>query len=208
MINELIKRYPALAGNKKEISDVTDTLTDCFEKGGKLLLCGNGGSASDCEHICGELMKGFLKKRPLSDEKRKEMTALLPSIGNDILSSLQCGLPSISLPHLTGLNTAFSNDVKSELIYAQALFSLGKKEDVLMCLSTSGNAENVVAAAKTAQALGIKVVSITGKNGGALKAFSDVCICLPESETFKIQELCLPVYHCICAAAEAYFFKI
>lgn len=207
MIQKLIERYPSLCSNKADIEKAAAILIGCFEAGGKLLVCGNGGSAADSEHIVGELMKGFLKKRPLSDEKKKAMKEKSPSLDDKITENLQGGLPAISLPHLTAFNTAFSNDVKSDYIYAQSLFALGKKEDVLMCMSTSGNSENIVAAAKTARALDVKVISITGKNGGRLKGLSDVCICLDEEETFLIQELCLPVYHCLCATVEAYFFE-
>lgn len=207
MIQKLIERYPSLYVSKEDIEKAAAMLIDCFERGGKLLTCGNGGSAADSEHIVGELMKGFLKKRPLSDEKKSAMKELFPSLDDDITENLQGGLPAISLPHFSGLNTAFANDVKSNLVYAQTLFVLGKKEDVLMCLSTSGNSENIVAAAKTARSLGIEVISITGKSGGKLKELSDICICLDEEETFLIQELCLPVYHFLCAAVEEYFFK-
>lgn len=206
MINELTKRYPCLVFCKKEISETAELLFNCFSNGGKLLLCGNGGSASDCSHISGELLKGFLKSRSLSDEQKENMKRLCPDIG-DITEKLQGGLPAIPLPSLNSLNSAFSNDADSSLVYAQGVFALGKKEDVLLCISTSGNAENVVAAAKTAKALGISVVGLTGKNGGKLKKYCNTCICVPEEETFKIQELHLPVYHLLCAVTEEKFFK-
>lgn len=207
MLSQLTERYPVLCQNEKDIKAATEIIVSCFEKGGKLLLCGNGGSAADCEHISGELMKGFLKKRPLCEKKKAEMKSLCPELEDEITDKLQEGLPAISLAHLTGLNTAFSNDVDAELVYAQSLMALGKKGDVLFCLSTSGNAKNVIAAAKVARGLGISVISLAGKNGGGVKALSDVCICLPKTETYKVQELCLPVYHCICAEIEEHFFK-
>lgn len=207
MLSQLTERYPGLLQNEKDIKAATEIIVSCFEKGGKLMLCGNGGSAADCEHISGELMKGFLKKRPITQNKKAEMKSLCPELEEELLQKLQGGLPAISLAHLTGLNTAFSNDVDGRFGFAQAVMALGKKDDVLLCLSTSGNAENVLAAAKVARGLGISVVSLTGKSGGGVKALSDVCICLPERETYKVQELSLPVYHCICAAVEAHFFK-
>lgn len=207
MLNELIERYPVLRQIKDEIKNASDEIIACYEKGGKVLLCGNGGSAADCEHIVGELMKGFLKKRPLSDEKKKEMKTAFPDIDEKLLSFLQCGLPAVSLPSMTALNSAFCNDVEPEFIYAQAVLSLAKEKDMLIAISTSGNSKNVCAAAEVAKALGCKVIGLTGRTGGRLKEYSDICICVPEDETFKIQELHLPVYHCICAMTEEHFYK-
>ncbi len=207
MINELIKRYPALQENKEAIEKAVKEITECYEKGGKVLMCGNGGSAADCEHIAGELMKGFLKKRPLSEEKKQELKKNMPLPDYELLSALQEGLPAISLPSMTALNTAFSNDVRPELIYAQAVIALADKNDILIAISTSGNSENVWAAVNTAKALGCKVIGLTGGTGGRLKEYSDICICVAEKETFKIQELHLPVYHYICAAVEAHFYS-
>ena len=170
------------------------------------MTCGNGGSCADADHIVGELMKGFLKKRPLSASQRQAMTENFPEMDGDILESLQCGLPALSLCSMTALNTAFCNDVDPELIYAQSVFSLGKQGDVLICLSTSGNAKNVCSAAIVAKALGITVIGLTGRAGGRLKEIADFCITVPETETFKIQELHLPVYHYLCAETEAHFF--
>lgn len=207
MLNELIIRYPALDGIRKDIAKATEEIIACYEKGGKVLLCGNGGSAADCEHISGELLKGFLKKRPISDEGKAEMKEKFPDIESDILSELQCGLPAISLPSMIALNTAFCNDIAPKLIYAQAVLALAKENDILIAISTSGNSENICAAVKTAKALGCKVIGLTGSGGGKMKRYADICICVPEDETFKIQELHLPVYHCICAAVEEYFYK-
>lgn len=207
MLNELIKRYPVLEEIKEDISKATKEMIACYENGGKVLLCGNGGSCADCDHIAGELMKGFLKKRPLSVAKKEELINKEPSLNDELLSKLQCGLPAVSLPSMTAPNSAFSNDVDSDLIYAQGVLALGKSGDILIAISTSGNSKNVCAAAKIAKATGCKVIGLTGCKGGELKEYADVCICVPESETFKIQELHLPVYHCICAMIEEYFFK-
>ena len=206
MINELIKRYPMLEVCREDIEKTLEAIISCYERGGKLLLCGNGGSAADCDHIVGELMKGFLKKRPLSDEKKEEMKKLSPSLDTDLLSKLQSGLPAISLPSLSILNSAFCNDVDPSLIYAQSVLGLGKKGDLLIAISTSGNAENVAAAVKVARGIGMTTVGLTGESGGKLRTLADICICAPEKETFKIQELHLPIYHLLCAAVEDHFF--
>ena len=207
MLKTLIERYPVLKDSKADIKAAAEKIIDCYEKGGKLILCGNGGSSSDCDHIVGELMKGFLKMRPLSEEKKSQMLKNCPLLDDETLSKLQGGLPAISLPNISGLNSAFCNDVDPELIYAQSLMSLGNKGDILLALSTSGNSKNVFAAAKVAKGLGLTVIGLTGKTGGKLKDISDICICAPETETFKIQELHLPIYHFLCAETEAHFFE-
>ena len=206
MLNELINRYPSLCACKEDIKKAVDAIIDCYEKGGKLLLCGNGGSCADCEHIVGELMKGFLSKRPLSEEKKAEMKANCPEMDDKYLSLLQRAVPAIALPSFTALNTAFCNDVEPELVFAQSLMGLGKKDDMLCCISTSGNSKNVVAAALTAKALGLKTIGLTGQTGGKLKSICDICVCVPETETFKVQELHLPVYHYLCARVEEKLF--
>lgn len=205
-MKELLIRYNQLSVCENEIVKSKDALVECYKSGGKVLICGNGGSAADAEHIVGELMKGFLKKRPLSAEKKEEMHKNCNLLDEEILSKLQGGLAAIALPSVAGLNSAFCNDVDPELIYAQSIVGLGNKGDVLIAMSTSGNSKNVIAAAKVAKGLGLKVLALTGKTGGKLKDIADVCICVPETETFKIQELHLPVYHYLCAATEAAFF--
>lgn len=206
MLKDLLKRYPCLTEIEGDIMKASDTIISCYENGGKLLLCGNGGSAADCEHIVGELMKGFLKERPVSDTKRAEMKKNCSDLEDEIISKLQCGLPAVSLTSMTALNTAFSNDVDPELIYAQSIMGLGNKNDALIAISTSGNSRNVCAAVKVAKSLGLKVIGLTGASGGRLKGLADVCICVPEIQTYRIQELHLPVYHYLCAEAEAHFF--
>lgn len=207
MLNVLLKRYTALEVCAEDIENAISAIISAYENGGKLILCGNGGSCADCDHIVGELMKGFLKKRPLDDEKKANMKKSCDLVNDELLSKLQGGLPAISLPSITALNSAFCNDVAPELMYAQALMSLANKKDILIALSTSGNSKNVFGAVKVAKALGIRVIGLTGEGGGKLKTASDICICVPETETYKIQELHLPVYHCICAAVEEHFFK-
>ena len=206
MINELIKRYPSLGAVKADIEAARDMIIGCYENGGKLLLSGNGGSSADCDHIVGELMKGFLLKRPLSDKLKRDMRARSPELDSATLDKLQMGLPAVSLTSIGALNTAFANDVDPSLIYAQSVLSLGETGDVLIAISTSGNAKNVCEAARVARAIGMKVVALTGKDGGELKHLSDVCIIAPECETYKIQEYHLPIYHYICAEVEKHFF--
>lgn len=206
MINSLLERYPLLNECIEDIENVKNAMISCFENGGKLLVCGNGGSCSDSDHIVGELMKGFLSKRPINQEKKQEMKKNCAVIESEWIEQLQGGLPAISLVSFMGLNSAFCNDVNPELMFAQALMGLAKKNDVLLCLSTSGNSKNVYAAAVVGKALGIKVIGLTGKSGGRLKTVADLCICVPETETYKVQELHLPTYHYLCAAVEKHFF--
>ncbi len=207
MKGELFERYPKLKSTEAEIEKAVQLIIECYSKKGKLLLCGNGGSSSDCEHISGELMKGFLKRRPLSEEKKKEMQKRCSHLESEALDLLQAGLPAIALPSLTSLLTAFSNDVSPELNLAQAVLSLGQEGDILIAISTSGNAENVVSAAKIAKGIDMKVIALTGRDGGKLKNLSDIVIRVDESETYKIQELHLPVYHYICSEVENNFFE-
>ena len=206
MFNELLERYPQLNSCKNEILLAGKKIIECYKNGGKLLIAGNGGSCADCDHIVGELMKGFLKKRPIAEDKKAQMKNNCPELEDDILNKLQCGLPAVALTNLNAVNTAFCNDVDPNLIYAQAVMGLGKKGDILVCMSTSGNAVNANAAAKVGKALGLTVIGLTGQGGGKLSEVADLCIKVPECETFKIQELHLPVYHYLCAATEAHFF--
>ena len=205
-MEELLTRYPVLKSCAGEIGKTAEILISGFKAGNKLMLCGNGGSCADCEHITGELMKGFLSRRPISPEKKAEMKKLNPDIGEDVLSKLQLAVPAIPLPSLTGLNSAFCNDVDPFLVYAQELMGLGTPGDMLLCISTSGYCANCVAAAEVGKALGLTVIALTGAKGGRLKEKADICICVPETETFKVQELHLPVYHYLCAEVEATIF--
>ena len=206
MLNELLSRYPSLSACQADIERARDAIIASYEAGGQVLLCGNGGSCADCDHIVGELMKGFLKKRPLCEKKKAAMKAASSALDDAVLAKLQAGLPAISLPAIAGLNSAFCNDVDPELIYAQSVLGLGKCGDVLVALSTSGNAKNVSHAVAVAKALGMTVIGLTGARGGLLKEAADITIAVPECETFKVQELHLPVYHYLCAAVEAHFF--
>lgn len=204
ILDELIEDYPALASCRADIEKAYFILEECYKNGGKLLACGNGGSASDSTHIVGELMKGFKLKRPLSDEAKKAFSEL-PG-GEYIASGLQGALPAISLTTENALMTAFLNDCDPDLVFAQQVYGLMKKGDVLIALSTSGNSKNVVHAAVTAKALCGKSVAITGERESKLSELCDCTIKLPSRDTAKIQEYTLPVYHALCAMLEAAFF--
>ena len=205
-MEELLNRYPTLRVCETEIKKATELLIDMYKSGNKLLLCGNGGSCADCEHIVGELMKGFLSTRPLNEKQRDDMKAKNPKLTDEVLSQLQMSLPAVSLTSFSGLNTAFCNDVNPELMYAQSVMGLGKSGDILLCISTSGNSKNCVAAANVAKGLGLTVIAMTGKNGGKLRETADVLIAVPETETYKVQELHLPIYHSLCYSVERHFF--
>ncbi len=207
MMNDFYTRYSSLLSCKTDIDSALDELVKLYERGGKLLLCGNGGSAADCEHIVGELMKGFLLKRELSDEEKRNMQEKFSGIDDYTLSKLQGGLPAISLTSIGALNTAVCNDIDAELLYAQALFALADSRDCLLAISTSGNARNVLKAVEVARSLGITVIGLSGEKGGELAKISDVCIRVPENETYKVQELHLPIYHYLCAKIEEHFFS-
>jgi D-sedoheptulose 7-phosphate isomerase len=163
-IKQLIERYPVLSENEKEIRSVCDILINCYEWGGKLLICGNGGSCADAEHIAGELMKGFLKKRPLSDEQKTKMISAVPELEEINIDMLQQGLPVFTLNSGAALTTAFANDCDPDLIYAQQVLAMGKKGDVFLGISTSGNAKNVFSAAAVAKSMGIKTLALTGRD--------------------------------------------
>jgi D-sedoheptulose 7-phosphate isomerase len=190
-----------LQPNLTDIHSAVEIMTDSIEKEGKILCCGNGGSAADCDHFVGELMKGFLKKRPLSAEEKQKFD------DSFIADNLQKGIPAISLCTHSALMTAFENDAVPSLVFAQQVYAYAKQNDVLLCFSTSGNSENVVFAAQAAKAAGIVSVAITGEKESRLSETCNICIRLPETETFKIQELTLPVYHCIAAMIEDNFFE-
>ncbi len=203
-IDALLQRKPELTVCGEDIRKATDMLESCYRNGGKVLLCGNGGSAADCEHIAGELLKGFLSLRPADVDTLAKLQAA--GFTAEQASALQGGIPAVPLPSLSAVLSAYANDVDPTLVFAQLTYALGGKTDVLMGLSTSGNSKNVVAAAKAAKALGIPVIAMTGESGGKLLEICDVTIRVPEKETFLVQEYHLPVYHAICAELEARIF--
>ena len=207
MLNELIKRYPVLESIRDEIESAYKTLVECYENDGKVLIVGNGGSAADAEHIVGELMKGFVKDRPVSEEMCEALRSVDPERAEGLIRNLQEGLQAICLNAHTSLNTAFANDKDPVMCYAQQVNGYGKPGDVFMGISTSGNAENVMYAAVTAKAKGMKVIALTGKDGGKLAKISDVSIIVPEQETYMIQEYHLPIYHALCLMLEERFYE-
>ena len=195
-LNELYVRYPRLKACESGIASAFEILGECYRGGGKVLVCGNGGSASDAEHIVGELMKKFRCRKGLD----AAFAAKLPA---ELAGKLEEALPAISLVSMSGLLTAFANDVAWETAFAQQVYGLGREGDALIALSTSGNSDNCVNAALVAKAKGMKVVSMTGADGGRLAREADAAIRVPESETYKVQEFHLPIYHAICAGLEA-----
>lgn len=207
IFEELFVRYPVLEKNREDILKAYEVLETCYRTGGKLLVAGNGGSCADAEHIVGELMKGFRKRRPLDEALQHSLAMENTSHGADLARSLQGSLRAIALDGHPGLSTAFANDVDGMLSYAQQVNGYGKPGDVFLGISTSGNAENVMYAAVTAKAKGMKVVGLTGKDGGKLAGIADAAVIVPEMETYKIQELHLPVYHALCLMLEHRFYE-
>lgn len=205
IFNEFFEKNTELLQMKDSLYEAFSLVKEAYLAGGKLLCCGNGGSASDSEHTVGELMKGFKLKRPLQKDEKKLFEGF-PG-GEKIGESLQGTLEAISLVSQTALMTAYINDVNAEYVFAQQVWGYADKNDVLLAFSTSGNSANVYSAAVTAKVKGAKVVSVTGEGGGKLKGISDVCVCVPSCDTAHIQELTLPSYHLLCAMLESEFFE-
>ena len=198
-INELILSFENLRMLEDEVRTSANLITESFFNGNKLLLCGNGGSCADCEHIAGEMVKQFAKERPLNPE-------IVEKLGPELSSELHGGLPALSLPSMIGFHTAFNNDNNPEFAFAQQVVAFGKANDVLWGISTSGNSKNVLHAVKTAKALGLKTIGLTGQNGGKLSQIADITIKAPADNVARIQELHLPIYHAICAFVEDKLF--
>ena len=205
-IELLMERYPTLEVCKQDIINAYLIMEDCYERGGKLLVAGNGGSAADSEHIAGELMKRFKIQRPVSDEYAKKLVEIDPERGPDLAKNLERSLMAIPLVAHEALTTAYINDVDGLGVFAQQLMGFGREGDVFLGISTSGNSKNIMNATVVARASGIKVIGLTGAKGGELETVSDVAIKVPETETYMIQELHLPVYHCLCLMLEDRFF--
>lgn len=206
-VDELIERYPALTERKHAILEAYRVLRCCFSRGNKLLVAGNGGSASDAQHIVAELMKGFISRRSLEEEQRECLRQVDPVKGEMLAQKLQKALPAIALDGHMALYTAFANDVDPVLCYAQQINGYGHKGDVFLAISTSGNSENILYAAVAARAQGMRVIGFTGAGGGRLSEFSDVLVDVPQKETFRVQELQLPIYHCWCRMLERAFYS-
>lgn len=205
ILQRLLEDNPALTPLRSGLLDAYALLQGAFESGGKLLLCGNGGSAADADHIVGELMKGFLKRRPLTAEERALMDDT-PDMPAGFADRLQGALPALSLNTHGALLSAYANDVDAAMVYAQQVWALGQGGDALLALSTSGNSRNVVNAVHAARAKGLRTLAITGEKESALSALCDVTLRLPSAETYRVQEYTLPVYHALCALLEAAFF--
>ncbi|MDX1497351.1 MAG: SIS domain-containing protein [Salinisphaeraceae bacterium] len=202
----LITKYPDLEITLPAIEAAYTLLETTYAQGGKLLICGNGGSAADSEHIVGELMKGFTLSRPVPHDVRQRLTSAFPDNGRYLADHLQGALPAISLVSQTGLITAFANDVAGDMIFAQQVYGYGRSGDVTWGISTSGNSRNVIHALQVGQAVGLKTLGLTGQSGGQMAALCDVTICVPWRETADVQERHLAIYHALCTALEVRFF--
>lgn len=205
-IEQLISKYPELDSCASDIQAAFETLRACYQEGGQVLTCGNGGSAADAEHIVAELMKGYLLKRPISDEMRAKLMSTSSQYGDYLVSHLQGALPAISLVSQTSLLSAIANDTAADMVFAQQVFGYGREGDTLIGLSTSGNSRNVIYAMQVAHALGLHTIALTGPTGGAMKLLCDVCICVPGENTSTVQERHLPIFHVLCAMLEEEFF--
>lgn len=206
-IELLVQRYPSLVNVEEDIIKAYLLMQECYLHGGKLLIAGNGGSAADAEHIVGELMKGFKKKRKPNGEFAKELVKANSELGTVLAENLQGALPAIALNGHPALSTAYMNDCEPLLCFAQQINGYGRKGDVFLGISTSGNSENILYAATVAKAKGMNVIGLTGKKESRLSQIAEVCIRVPQVETYMIQELHLPVYHCLCLMLEERFFS-
>lgn len=205
-IDLLMERYPELEVCRKDILAGYSVMEESYRNEGKLLVAGNGGSAADSEHIAGELMKRFKISRPVTEEFASELKSIDAERGAHLAKNLECSLTAIPLVAHEALSTAYINDVDGLGVFAQQLFGYGRKGDVFLGISTSGNSKNVMSATVVARAMGIKVIGLTGANGGELATVADVAVKVPETETYMIQELHLPIYHCWCLMLEEKFF--
>ena len=206
ILDELLDRYPSLIEQRESIIGVYNVLEESYANGGKLLVAGNGGSAADSEHIVGELMKAFIKPRKLDESLQNKLKSIDDKLGQVLADNLQGALPAIAVTGHVGLSTAYLNDCNPLLSFAQQVNGVGNEGDVFLGISTSGNSENILYALVTAKAKGMKTVGLSGRDGGKMRELCDAIIIAPETETFKIQELHLPIYHALCLMLEARFF--
>lgn len=208
ILEKLIAKYPNLEPCLATIEAAAVMLQETYRQQGKVLLCGNGGSAADCEHIVGELMKGFTRKRLLPAATRQKLLDLYPDQGDYLADHLQGALPAISLVSQSGLISAFANDVAADMVYAQQVLGYGQPGDVVWGISTSGNSANVLHALRVGRALGLNTLGLTGQSGGQMRELCDVVVCVPWAETADIQERHLAVYHALCVLLEEAFFDL
>lgn len=206
LIESFFLKFSNLHDLKESMEKAIAEMTERIENGGKVLICGNGGSASDSEHIAGELLKEFYIKRPINHEFKEKLVEVYGEEGRDMAENLQGAIPAISLISHSGFLSAYGNDAKPELSYAQEVFAYGNPGDMLIAISTSGNAKNVCYAAMLAKTLDVFVLSLTGEDGGKLRKYSDILINVPEKETYLVQELHLPLYHLLCRGIEYEIF--
>ena len=206
ILNRMLENYPKLESCRAEIVKATEAMILCYQNKGKLLVCGNGGSAADSEHIVGELMKEFALPRKLSEDTKNEFREMFGEKAEYLCDNLQYALPAISLVSETALSTAYSNDNAADLYFAQQVWGHGQPVDVLLGITTSGNSSNVIHAVEVAQYKKMTTIALTGRSGGNIKDMADITIVVPEKETFRIQEYHLPIYHALCAAVENEFF--
>lgn len=200
------ERYPDIEESISAVGVAYDVLKETFRGGGKLLICGNGGSAADSDHIVGELMKSFELKRPIDEALRKRLNQINPERGAYLSNHLQAALPAISLSSHAALSTAISNDVAGDMVFAQQVLGYGKEGDTLIGISTSGNSANILNALQVARALGVKTIGMTGRTGGKMRDLCDAAICVPYDRTLEIQERHLAIYHTLCIMLEQEFF--
>ena len=205
-VEKLVGRRPELACAAPALRRLVEETTACLKGGGTFFVAGNGGSAADSDHICGELLKGFLSKRPLPQADKARFSELFGADGADMAAKLQGGLRAVSLLSHPGYSSAFANDVDADLVYAQQLWALAKEGDVFLGISTGGGSKNVRAALMAAKVIGVKSFLLTGNRHGVCEKYADVVIAVDESETYLIQELHLPLYHAFCAEVEARIF--
>ena len=207
VLEKLLSRYPELQSCRSSIEEAYHLLCESFKEEKKLLLCGNGGSCADCDHIAGELLKGFCRNRPLSQEQKNFLQAMASERGGMLGEKLQQAFPVVNLCAHSAVITAVANDTDANLIFAQQIMGLGEQGDVLLCVCPKGYAENVLNAIAAARLKGMKVIGMTSESGGAMRDLCDVRIGVPEQEVYLTQELHLPVYHALCLMLEAHFFK-
>lgn len=206
ILEELIERYPTLEVCRKDIMLAFDAMVDSYSHGGKLLVAGNGGSSSDSDHIVGELMKSFRVQRKIDYECAEKLKKEFGEVGAHVADSMEGALPAISLPTISGLSTAYSNDRDPQIVFSQMIYGYGCKDDVFLGISTSGNSQNVIYGLMVARAKGLCSIVLTGESGGKCVSYADICIRVPDTRTFAIQEYHLPIYHALCAMLEAHFF--
>lgn len=206
MINKLLERYPRLKDTMPNIELAIKAIIETYKNNGKVLLAGNGGSASDCEHMAGELMKSFVRKRKIDKTLTNKLIEIDPQNGEYIANTLERPLKAVALTSHPSLTTAYSNDRDPYLVFAQQLLGFGNSGDVFIGFSTSGNSKNILYTTTLAKAMGITIIAMTGENGGKLALESDIVIKAPSNETYRIQEYHLPIYHAICMEVEKYFF--